>query len=264
MSDNLQKLADEAARECANVRFDGITWTRDQRAAIILDAMQKAAMAEREQAAENNIRWAERIAELEDAGNLLALIHRDGGQHIGKVGWKQACKDAEAKVSTERAEVESEKNLRSQIANLHGAAQKLIPDTPMQSAIDRIVSVADRIAELERKTIEMRERIQNLRHKLAVVGICPDCGGEIKHALDEPIASCKCGSMEWTEPPPVLQMLRRELAEARKQYNDVILAVLNKYPNESRHETAKRLIRQAETGYAGSDAARAKESKDGS
>lgn len=31
----------------------------------------------------------------QDAGNLLAVMHRDGGQYTSKYGWKRACKDAE-------------------------------------------------------------------------------------------------------------------------------------------------------------------------
>ncbi len=31
----------------------------------------------------------------QDCGNLLAVMHRDGGQYINKHGWKKACKDAE-------------------------------------------------------------------------------------------------------------------------------------------------------------------------
>ena len=31
-------------------------------------------------------------------GELLAVIHRDGGHHIADVGVEQACKDAEAKI----------------------------------------------------------------------------------------------------------------------------------------------------------------------
>lgn len=41
-----------------------------------------------------------RIKELEkqvqQAGNLLAIIHRDGGHYITEHGWEKACEDAEA------------------------------------------------------------------------------------------------------------------------------------------------------------------------
>lgn len=44
--------------------------------------------------------------EYQAAGNLLALIHGDGGQHIGKVGFVQSCKDAEEKFMSKRIAVD--------------------------------------------------------------------------------------------------------------------------------------------------------------
>lgn len=47
-----------------------------------------------------------RVRELERAhGNLLAVIHRDGGHHVDRVGWKQAAKDAERVVIALRERV---------------------------------------------------------------------------------------------------------------------------------------------------------------
>jgi hypothetical protein len=40
--------------------------------------------------------------------------------------------------------------------------------------------------------------------------------------------------------------LKRELAEAKRNYMDLIMSVGNKYPNETRHETAKRYIQERE------------------
>lgn len=40
------------------------------------------------------------------AGNVLATIHRDGGQHITKVGWDKACYDAVKVVVEMRLEIE--------------------------------------------------------------------------------------------------------------------------------------------------------------
>ena len=34
----------------------------------------------------------------EALGNLLAVIHGDGGHTINRLGWEEACKTAEAKV----------------------------------------------------------------------------------------------------------------------------------------------------------------------
>ncbi|TSA51862.1 MAG: hypothetical protein D4R44_06885 [Actinobacteria bacterium] len=39
--------------------------------------------------------------------------------------------------------------------------------------------------------------------------------------------------------------------DKQKKYDELILAVGKKYPNESRHETALRYIRQAETEHIG-------------
>lgn len=37
-------------------------------------------------------------AQLAEAGNLLAVIHRDGGHHTGAVGFVRSCQDAQATV----------------------------------------------------------------------------------------------------------------------------------------------------------------------
>lgn len=39
----------------------------------------------------------------------------------------------------------------------------------------------------------------------------------------------------------------REVGELQAKYNELLLSVGNKYPGESRHETALRYIKQAET-----------------
>jgi len=53
----------------------------------------------------------ERLAEVRDkiqqAGNLLAVIHHDGGHHINAVGWKQACEDAKKDVIATRTELDA-------------------------------------------------------------------------------------------------------------------------------------------------------------
>jgi len=42
------------------------------------------------------------------------------------------------------------------------------------------------------------------------------------------------------------RQLERELAEAKRNYMELIMSVGNKYPNETRHETAKRYIQERE------------------
>lgn len=44
-----------------------------------------------------------------------------------------------------------------------------------------------------------------------------------------------------------LERTRNERDEARKLYDDLLFAVERKHPNESRHETARRYIRNAES-----------------
>ena len=44
----------------------------------------------------------------------------------------------------------------------------------------------------------------------------------------------------------VVDELERELAEAKRSYMELIMSVENAYPNETRHETAKRYIQERE------------------
>jgi len=43
-----------------------------------------------------------------------------------------------------------------------------------------------------------------------------------------------------------VEQLERELDEAKRNYMELIMSVGNKYPNETRHETAKRYIQERE------------------
>lgn len=45
----------------------------------------------------------------QELGNLLAVIHRDGGHHLSAVGFKQAIEDAELLVKADRQELTSHK-----------------------------------------------------------------------------------------------------------------------------------------------------------
>ena len=44
-----------------------------------------------------------------------------------------------------------------------------------------------------------------------------------------------------------IDQLERELAEAQRNYMDLIMSVGKAYPNETRHQTALRYIRERET-----------------
>ena len=53
------------------------------------------ASAKRAEHREKNVEAEQRmLSELEDARNLLSIIHRDGGHHTAQVGFKQSCLDA--------------------------------------------------------------------------------------------------------------------------------------------------------------------------
>ena len=51
---------------------------------------------------------------------------------------------------------------------------------------------------------------------------------------------------DWGEDHPIFQ-LANENDILKKKYNELIMAVVNKIPNETRHESALRIITQAET-----------------
>jgi len=71
-------------------------------------------------------RWAvaeaERDALRQDAANVLARIHRDGGHHTAEVGWRQSCLDAEQMWISLRAELDE---WRVGVNALHSRIKKL-------------------------------------------------------------------------------------------------------------------------------------------
>lgn len=48
--------------------------------------------------------------------------------------------------------------------------------------------------------------------------------------------------------PPLNVGLNAELIKVKEKYNELLMAVQSKFPGETRHETALRYIRNAETG----------------
>ena len=52
---------------------------------------------------------------------------------------------------------------------------------------------------------------------------------------------------ELSEAKAEIERLECELASAKRNYMDLIMAVGEKYPNETRHQTALRYIRERET-----------------
>jgi hypothetical protein len=48
---------------------------------------------------------------------------------------------------------------------------------------------------------------EQLRRFCYLLGLCPDCGEAVVHAVDEPFADCGCGTSEWVNYPlPLLQV----------------------------------------------------------
>ena len=54
--------------------------------------------------------------QVQAAGNLLAIIHRDGGHYEAKHGWEKACKDGEIIVGNLRVELADQEFLKQQVA----------------------------------------------------------------------------------------------------------------------------------------------------
>lgn len=51
-------------------------------------------------------------------------------------------------------------------------------------------------------------------------GICTECGQMYSHHLDEPFASCGCGTSEWYDYTPYMQ-LENELAKAKRKIKEL-------------------------------------------
>lgn len=129
---------------------------------------------------------------------------------------------------------------------------------PIQMRAD-VVLVADAqaaIAEKDRKAQEavdiLQERIKELE---AALMDKPDhseldaAAFQINHLKAEkclngtyPERDCEHYKRQFDHMKTMVKGLEAELAEAREAYNDLILCVGNKYPGETRHDTAKRYI----------------------
>ena len=78
--------------------------------------------------------------------------------------------------------------------------------------------------------------------------------GECEHGNN--YVTCDlCRAQHW--PQEVIGKLQAENEELKNKYYDLLLQVAKKFPDESRHETAKRYIQERETSTNGP----AKESK---
>jgi len=70
----------------------------------------------RDQLAARDAEIAALKQQVQAAGNLLAIIHRDGGHYEAKHGWEKACKDGEIIVGNLRVELADQECLKQQVA----------------------------------------------------------------------------------------------------------------------------------------------------
>lgn len=112
------------ALECAGCEFERSRGEYVHRVWFCTECLLAMARSDKNQYVRENIQQKERIGELahenivlgnrvevlkeleQQAGNVLAVIHRDGGHYISKHGWKKACEDAKNMIPKERQELE--------------------------------------------------------------------------------------------------------------------------------------------------------------
>ena len=94
----------------------------------------------------------------------------------------------------------------------------------IDEAMKTLEALVDRLKDAEQVEKGLRASIQRIADELGVG--------------DEP--RCKWITIE-------ISSLKDRLKAADERYYELIMNVVNKYPNESRHETALRYIRQAES-----------------
>lgn len=74
--------------------------------------------------------------DLKKANDLLAIVHGDGGQYTGKVGFDQSCKDAASVYYKLRADAEYNAGVRSEMETLKNLTDKHV--ARHQREIDRL------------------------------------------------------------------------------------------------------------------------------
>ena len=95
--------------------------------------------------------------EMQAAGNLLALIHGDGGQHIEEVGFIQACKYAEEKFISKQMSIDQYKDYFIHL--LHSMYTGLLIKNPTDYFKDCMFVVAMRLAEGD---LELAKKIKEI------------------------------------------------------------------------------------------------------
>lgn len=105
------------------------------------------------------------------ANDLLAVIHRDGGHHTGKVGYEQSCRDATDVVVAMRARLEE---LEEQLA-----PKKFVPYPPgMGEESRRLHREYNALVEAQRNGAKNGPEVVRLTDECADKGIILVPGGE--------------------------------------------------------------------------------------
>ena len=104
------------------------------------------------------------------------------------------------------------------------------------SLLDEVERYKETVGEVE-KWHERYERIQELETQLKVM----------QDAMDNAFAKCRAIHKIEKERALETMALKHQLKATRDDYHELIYAVGNKYPNESRHQTALRYIQEKET-----------------
>ena len=99
------------------------------------------------------------------------------------------------------------------------------------------MSDADRIASLEAEVAALRKHLDEATHKVIT------CGVAASHP-DPTLSRRKAYGGKWDSPQA------EEVRALREKYDDLLYQVGTKHPDETRHETAKRWLREREARAA--------------
>lgn len=103
----MSELTAGPSQKCAGCEFDRSRGEYVHRVWFCADCLLKMSRTRADEMERDRNYWQKRAKEQEQqAGNVLAVIHRDGGHYISKHGWEKACKDAQDMIPKERQELE--------------------------------------------------------------------------------------------------------------------------------------------------------------
>jgi hypothetical protein len=97
-----------------------------------------------------------------DLGNLLARIHRDGGQYLGEHGLKKAVADADVKIASVYGEVQA---LQAERDHWFDRAQKLMADHDQSGREVGLQTECARLAAERSLLLEALREIRDFTHR---------------------------------------------------------------------------------------------------